>query len=242
MTNFQGQRSRSSGVFTPERMVLLLPIGAGAALLLLLVLMGYPPLLLQWQQRREAISRLQIQAAALPLLRGQIQASELQLERKQQQQERLLTLVAGTGELRTWLASLNDIAAATGVAVSFVEPGAVEVYVPPPPPPAEGQPAEAAPAQPAASTDPLLAKNLQKRSAQITVMGPYPALRTFLLQLEALKVVAIASELDLRAVAAAQPQGGPQNPSSSPNATPNTTPKTELKLKLSAYGRAPAKP
>ena len=233
MTNFQGQRSRSSGVFTPERMVLLLPIGAGAALLLLLVLMGYPPLLMQWQQRREAISRLQIQAAALPLLRGQIQASELQLERKQQQQERLLTLVAGTGELRTWLASLNDIA---------VEPGAVEVYVPPPPPPAEGQPAEAAPAQPAASTDPLLAKNLQKRSAQITVLGPYPALREFLLQLEALKVVAIASELDLRAVAAAQPQGGPQNPSSSPNATPNTTPKTELKLKLSAYGRAPAKP
>jgi len=238
VTNFQGQRSRSSGVFMPERLALLLPIAGGAALLLLLLLMGYPPLLLQWQQRREAISRLQSQEAALPLLRRQIQASELQLERKQQQQERLLTLVAGTGELRTWLASLNDLAAATGVAVSFVEPGAVEVYVPPPPPPAEGQPAEAAPAQPAASTDPLLAKNLQKRSAQITVLGPYPALRKFLLQLEALKVVAIASELDLRAVAAAQPQGGPQNPSPAPN----TTPKTELKLKLSAYGRAPAKP
>jgi len=239
MTNFQGQRSRSSLAFTPERLVLLLPIAAGAALLFLLVLMGYPPLLLQWQQRREAISRLQSQEAALPLLRGQIKASELQLERKQQQQERLLTLVAGTGELRTWLASLNDLAAATGVAVSFVEPGAVEVYVPPPPPPAEGQPAKAAPVQPAASTDPLLAKNLQKRSAQITVLGSYPALRTFLLQLEALEVVAIASELDLRAVAPTQPpQGGPQNPSSSPN----TTPSTELKLKLSAYGRAPARP
>ena len=238
MTNFQGQRSRSSGLFTPERLVLLLPIAAGAALLLLLVLMGYPPLLLQWQQRREAISRLQSQEAALPLLRGQIQASELQLERKQQQQERLLTLVAGAGELRTWLASLNDVAAATGVAVSFVEPGAVEVFVPPPPPPAEGQAAEAAPAQPAASTDPLLAKNLQKRSAQITVLGPYPALREFLRQLETLKVVAIASELDLKAVAPTQQQGGQQNSES----TPNTSPKTELKLKLSAYGRAPVKP
>lgn len=229
MTNFLGQPSRSSGLLTPERLVLLLPITAGAALLLLVVMIGYPPLLLQWQQRREAISALLAQEAALPLLRGQIVASELQLQGKQQQQERLLTLVAGTGQLRTWLASLNDIAAATGVSVSFVEPGAVEVFVPPPPP-AEGQPADAAPVQAAAPADPLLAPNLEKRSAQITLKGSYMALRGFLQQLEALQVVAIASELDLRAGAPSQPQPG----------QPALTP--ELKLKLSAYGRAPGKP
>jgi hypothetical protein len=229
VTNFLGQPSRSSGLLTPERLVLLLPITAGAALLLLVVMIGYPPLLLQWQQRREAISALLAQEAALPLLRGQIVASELQLQGKQQQQERLLTLVAGTGQLRTWLASLNDIAAATGVSVSFVEPGAVEVFVPPPPP-AEGQPADAAPVQAAAPADPLLAPNLEKRSAQITLKGSYMALRGFLQQLEALQVVAIASELDLRAGAPSQPQPG----------QPALTP--ELKLKLSAYGRAPGKP
>ena len=229
MTNFLGQPSRSSGLLTPERLVLLLPITAGAALLLLVVMIGYPPLLLQWQQRREAISALLAQEAALPLLRGQIVASELQLQGKQQQQERLLTLVAGTGQLRTWLASLNDIAAATGVSVSFVEPGAVEVFVPPPPP-AEGQPADAAPVQAAAAADPLLAPNLEKSSVQITLKGSYMALRGFLQQLEALQVVAIASELDLRAGAPSQPQPG----------QPALTP--ELKLKLSAYGRAPGKP
>ena len=229
MTNFLGQPSRSSGLLTPERLVLLLPITAGAALLLLVVMIGYPPLLLQWQQRREAISALLAQEAALPLLRGQIVASELQLQGKQQQQERLLTLVAGTGQLRTWLATPNDIAAATGVSVSFVEPGAVEVFVPPPPP-AEGQPAEAAPVQAAAPADPLLAPNLEKRSAQITLKGSYMALRGFLQQLEALQVVAIASVLDLRAGAPSQPQPG----------QPALTP--ELKLKLSAYGRAPGKP
>ena len=213
MTNFLGQPSRSSGLLTPERLVLLLPIMAGAALLLLVVLLGYPPLLLQWQQRREAISALLAQEAALPLLRGQIEASELQLQGKQQQQERLLTLVAGTGQLRTWLASLNDIAVATGVSVSFVEPGGV-----------------AAPVQAAAPADPLLAPNLEKRSAQITLKGSYMALRGFLQQLEALQVVAIASELDLRAGAPTQPQPG----------QPAVPP--ELKLKLSAYGRAPGKP
>ena len=226
MTNFLGQPSRSSGLLTPERLVLLLPIMAGAALLLLVVLLGYPPLLLQWQQRRDAISALLAQEAALPLLRGQIVASELQLQGKQQQQERLLTLVAGTGQLRTWLASLNDIAVATGVSVSFVEPGAVEV----PPPPPEGQPADAAPVQAAAPVDPLLAPNLEKRSAQITLKGSYMALRGFLQQLEALQVVAIANELDLRAGAPSQPQPG--QPALPP----------ELKLKLSAYGRAPGKP
>jgi hypothetical protein len=230
VTNFLGQPSRSSGLLTPERLVLLLPIMAGAALLLLVVLLGYPPLLLQWQQRREAISALLAQEAALPLLRGQIVASELQLQGKQQQQERLLTLVAGTGQLRTWLASLNDIAVATGVSVSFVEPGAVEVFVPPPPPLPEGQPADAAPVQAAAPVDPLLAPNLEKRSAQITLKGSYMALRGFLQQLEALQVVAIASELDLRAGAPSQPQPG--QPALPP----------ELKLKLSAYGRAPGKP
>lgn len=235
MTNFQGQRSSSSGLLTPERLVLLLPIAAGAALLLLVVMVGYPPLILQWQQRRAAISTLESQQAQLPLLRSQIDATVLQLQDQQQQQERLLTLVAGTGQLRTWLTSLNDIARTTGVSVGFVEPGAVEVFVPPPPPP-EGQPADAAPVQPVAAADPLLAPNLQKRSVQITLRGAYGALREFLQRLEALEVVAIASELDLRGVAPTQPQPGPAADAPAP------PPITELKLKLSAYGRAPGKP
>jgi type IV pilus assembly protein PilO len=233
VTNFQGFGSRSSAWLKPERLVLLLPIAVGAALLALLVLVGYPPLLLQLQQRRQVIAQLESQQALLPLLRSQIHVSELQLQRKQQQQERLLTLVAGTGQLRTWLASLNDVAAATGVAVTLLEPGPLEIYTPPPPPPPEEQPPGAAPVQMAAPADPLLAPDLQKRSAQITVRGTFPALRRFLQQLETLQVVAIASDLELKAEATPTQQAQQQIAKASGT--------TELKLKLSAYGRAPAK-
>jgi hypothetical protein len=68
----------------------------------------------------------------------------------------------------------------------------------------------------------------------LTVRGRYPDLRRFLQQLENLQVIALASDLDLKAAVAAQPataagqaqgQGAPV--------------RIELKLKLSAYGRAP---
>jgi len=236
MTNFQASDGRPR-LITPERLVLLLPIAAGAALLALVLVLGYPPLLLQLQQRRTAIAELQEQEAMLPLLRSQLNASAEQQERRTKQQARLLTLVAGTGELRTWLASINDLAAAAGVAITQVQPGEVERYTPPPTPPPEGttpDPAQAAvPAEPAKPADPLLAPKLEKRSAQITVRGSYPALRTFLQRLEALQVVAIASELELKAEPPAQQaaQGQPAGPAL-----------TALTLKLSAYGRAPAQP
>ena len=232
MTNFQASDGRRR-LITPERLVLLLPIAAGAALLALVLVLGYPPLLLQLQQRRTAIAELKEQEAMLPLLRSQLNASAEQQERRTKQQARLLTLVAGTGELRTWLASINDLAAAAGVAITQVQPGEVERYTPPPPPPADGTTPDPAQAQPAPSADPLLAPKLEKRSAQITVRGSYLALRTFLQRLESLQVVAIASELELKAEPPAQQaaQGQPAGPTL-----------TALTLKLSAYGRAPEQP
>lgn len=233
MTNFQGRAQSRAAWFTPERLVFVLPIAGGAALLGLLVVVGYPPLFLQWQQRRESIRLLEGQQAALPLLRSQLDASREQLAGVQAKQERLLALVAGTSQLRTWLASLNDIANASGVAVALIEPGRLENYTPPPPPP-EGQATETAPATAATPADPLLVPKVQKRSAVVTLRGTYQALLVFLQRLEALQVVAIASDLELRSESPAAKSSGTQAAPAA--AQPRLT---ELKLKLSAYGRAP---
>lgn len=225
MTNFHAIDGRRR-LLTPERLVLLWPIGGGAVLLVLVALVSYPPLLGEFQERRKAIAELKSQEDMLPLLRKQLDASLERQESLTNQQARLLTLVAGTGELKTWLASINDVAASSGLSINQVEPGKVERYTPPPAAPATGAPPNPAQAQ---SSDPLLAPNLEKRSAQITVLGSYPALRTFLQRLEALQVVAIASELILRAAPPTQQADQGQPP-------------IELTLKLSAYGRAPALP
>jgi type IV pilus assembly protein PilO len=234
MTNFLGSQPRKAPWFTPERLVLVLPAAGGGLVALLILLLGLPPLLVQVNQRREAITTLEAQEAELPLLRSQLVASQQQLQRKSQQKDRLLTLVAGTAELRTWIGGLNDLASATGVNVTQVEPGSLEVYVPPPPDPAAPPPPPAAAPAAAATTDPLLVQGLQKRSAMLTVRGRYPDLRRFLQQLENLQVIALASDLDLKAAVAAQPAttAGQAQGQSAPV-------RLELRLKVSAYGRAP---
>ncbi|MEB3173210.1 MAG: hypothetical protein VKL97_05035 [Cyanobacteriota bacterium] len=231
MTNFFSAEPRKTAWLTPERLVLVLPVAGGALAALLLLVLALPPLVVQVKQRQGAIRTLEAQQAELPQLRVQVLERQQQVQRKLQQHQRLLGLVAGAAQLRTWISGLNDLAAATKVAVTQVEPGPLEVFTPPPAPASEGQEASVSTA-PAPSSDPLLVEGLQKRSATITLKGRYEDLRRFLQRLEALEVIAIASDLDLKAAASAQQQG----------ATAAKVDPLELKLKLSAYGRAPAAP
>jgi len=215
-------------------MVLVLPVAAGAIAAVLLLVIAMPPLLLKLQQRRQAIKTLEIQQASLPELRRKLADGQVHVQNKQQQHQRLLALVAGTGQLPTWLSGLNDLAAATGVSVTQVEPGPLENYTPPPSADQKDQPSASSspPAASAGVADPLLAPGLQKRSATLTLRGTYQDMRRFLQRLEALQVIAIASDLDLKGIAAASGGAGPSG-----GAKPG---QIELKLKLSAYGRAPA--
>jgi Tfp pilus assembly protein PilO len=210
--------------------VFLLPIIGGFVLFLLVALVSYPPLLRELQERRTAIAALKSQEQMLPLLRRQLDATSVRHESLTNQQTRLLTLVAGTGELKTLLASINDVAAASGLSITLIEPGMVERPSAQPVAGSTGATPNPSPEQQAVSGDPLLVANLEKRSAQITVRGSYPALRSFLQRLESLQVVAIASELELRAAPPNQQAASVQKPGQ---------PSIELKLKLNAYGRAP---
>ena len=219
MTNFQPLEAAPKRLITPERAVFVLPIAAGAALALLLGLTVLSPLLYQLQQRRAVVSEMERKRTDLPMQRQQLNAL---LERQQSvlaQQERLLRLIAGKEVLRTWMAQLNRIAVRQGVSILLVEPQPTQVYTPPQPPP-DGAP----PASPAAPVDPLLAPNLEKRSAVITVQGPFPALVRFLQQMELLEVIVVATDMELELV--------PPQPDSK-------TVLTKLKLTLSAYGRNP---
>jgi hypothetical protein len=197
------------------------------------LLLGLSPLLLQVQKRSDVVVDLERKSRDLPLLRRQLDALLQRQARTWAQQEQLLELVAGTGALNTWLAQLNRLAVREGVAIQLLEPQAIELYVPPPPPPAGGATAAPAPAAagtpPPASADPLLAPSLEKRSAVITVQGPFPKLVAFLQHLELLHMIVIASEMELELV---PQQSQPTGAVAAPPAVP-----VKLKLKLSAYGR-----
>ena len=219
MTNFQPSPARPKRLITPERAVLVLPIVAGAVAAALLGVSALSPLLVQLNQRRSTVIEMERKRDELPLLRQQLASLMQRQQMMQAQQDRLLTLVAGTAALKTWLAQLNRLALKQGVAILQVEPQPVEVYTPPPPP-AEGSEASTSP--PPVLGDPLLAPNLEKRSATVTLQGTFPKLVALLQQTELLQVIVLASDLELDLV--------PPKPESKQV-------EIKLKLKLSAYGR-----
>ena len=139
------------------------------------------------------------------------------------QQRRLLALIAGTAELETFLAQLNDLAYQNKVVVSSTEPGVVESA----PVPVAEKSDPVAGNKKSGGGDPLLMQGFEKRSARIAVEGPFVQVLAFLRSLEKLEVFVVTD--DLSVVAARS--------SSEDEAT-----RVKLGLKLMAYGAVNSSP
>ena len=127
MTNFQADRNRSNTAWlTPERAVTVVPILAGLVLAVILASAVITPQMLQLRERRKVVGVLEQKSEDLSgLVQALVQRRLEQVEAKAQQQ-RLLALIAGTTELETFLAQLNDLANKHQVVVTTTKPGAVE--------------------------------------------------------------------------------------------------------------------
>ena len=217
MTNFQAETNRSTSAWlTPERAVVVVPILAGLALAATLASAVIAPQIVQLRERRAVVDVLEQKSEALPGLEQALAQRRLEQAEVMAQQQRMLALIAGTAELETFLAQLNDLADKHQVVVSSTEPGAVEKA----PLPVDATDAAAAGAEDSAVGDPLLMQGLEKRSARIQVEGPFVQVLDFLRSLENLEVFVITD--DLSVVAA---------PSSKDEAM-----KVRLGLTLLAYG------
>ncbi len=238
MTNFQlGQNSRPRRLLTPERAVLFLPMLAGALLAAIVLMVGFVPLSLQIKEKLDVLKEMETKQLDMPFLQQQIDALRRQKQLKIAQKERLLELVAGTTQLRTFLAKLNELAVQEGVAILKVEPKAVERPAPKTVNPANGDPATPAAdatSPPLPPGDPLLAQNLEKRSAALIVQGPFRRIVAFMQQMEQLEVIVITSDLELQLASPNQISRQAGSGLGDLDAATNTT----LKLNLSAYGRS----
>lgn len=228
MTNFSGIGRKGIWAWlTPERAVLVLPIVAGLGLSLPLLSVGITPLMLRVREQSEIVEQLTAKAEFLPVLRQQLAELKQQQKRTDFQLERLLNLVAGTSQLNTFLAELNDLALFHEVAITTTKPGPVERFTAPIP--AQGNGQEAPPAagggdSAAEPGDPLLNRGLEKRSAALTVTGPFEQVLAFLQSLERLEVFVVVSQMNVREQIR-QIQGG------------LSLPEVAMDLTLTAYGR-----
>jgi len=229
MTNFSGVTKKGLWSWlTPERAVLVIPVLAGLGLSLLVVSAGVTPLSLRVKEQEEVVKDLRYKSEMLPLLRQQLAELKRNQLQRQQQLDRLLALVAGTSELTTFLTELDILADAHRVAITTTEPGAIQRFVKPvvrssqAAPPAAGGSGAAVRSQ-----DALLGEGLEKRSAGLTVQGPFPQVLDFLRSLESLQVFVIISDMNVQAQAASGEGDA-------------TLPEVTLSLKLTAYGRQQA--
>jgi type IV pilus assembly protein PilO len=140
----------------------------------------------------------------------------------------ILGLIAGSGEISTFMAQLSSEAQRSGVVLDGYEPittSASEAEAAPAKPkPAKGEP-------PPPPPDPLLAPGLQKTSLLLTARGTGPQLLDFLRRLEQLSLLVVQSDLSLKheLKEAGKPGEAPANT-------------TNLRLNLSVYSEAEPRP
>lgn len=230
MTNFSG--SSRSGLWSwlsPERAVLVVPVLAGLGLAVLIFSLGVTPLSLKNKEQEKKVALLRAKSELIPLLRSQLRELEFSHKERQLQLDRLLGLVAGTTELDTFLAKINDLAISHGVFITTTEPGPYQQFIPPKPEQSTGSPPPAALGSLAAkpSSDALLYEGIEKRSAGLQVIGSFEKNLDFLRSLERLQLVVIIEDLEIQV----QNSGlDKQNVSSTSTVIMNA--------KLTAYGRS----
>ena len=115
---------------TPERAVLVVPVLAGLGISVALLSVGITPLMLRVREQSEVVAQLTTKADYVPVLRQQLEALKRKQLERERQLDRLLDLVAGTSELQTFLAELNDMARQHHVEITTTKPGTTERFRP----------------------------------------------------------------------------------------------------------------
>ena len=237
MTNFQGG---TPARVTREQILLWTPVALGGVVALAVAVLMLLPAVQQLSRKQQELTDLKEQEARVPLLRQQLTQQQETLEEAQQREKQILQLIAGSGDISTFMAQLSREASSSGVQLDSYEPVTATAAPATTPPAGQTPPAAPNPPQPAAasgapsavaaSVDPLVAPGLQKTSVLITAKGSGPQLQDFLRRLERLSLLVAQSDLSMKTEVAQATEGG----------KPAVSGLTTLKLTLSVYSKASA--
>ena len=187
---------------------------------------GIGPLTLRVREQSEVVAQLTTKADLVPLLQQQEAALKRKQAERDQQLDRLLELVAGTSQLQTFMAELNDMARRYKVEIITTRPGEVERFEAPTQVQIQDQIAHPLPVVKSSrgGGDPLLNRGLEKRSAELKIKGPFKQVLAFLRSLESLEVFVVVSEMNIQR-------------KTQQNERDVDLPEVQMDLMLSAYGR-----
>ena len=195
MTNLQapvGEEPALAGSRLSPRQLLLLPLALGGVVALALLGGWVIPQLQKLNEANQRQAQKQATAAGIPLLRQQLDQTITATQRAELQQARLLALIAGSGDLATFLTQVDRQAQRHGVQLDVLQPAKPKGV-----PGAPAPPATAAPAEP---PDPLAGAGLQATQMQLKAVGTYPNLLGFIRAMERLSLLVRQSGFTLQQV------------------------------------------
>ena len=224
MTNLNGNGSSWQAYLTRERLLVGVPlligvlIGAG-----LFAIAGLPHWLASGERTRR-IAELKVQEQSLPLIEARVKQEQQKLVAAQLEQDLVVNLVAGRGQIETFLTQLSRTATESGVVIERYEPASVAPGV-------TASPQQRTRNQDQAGEDKTKAppgmKGYEKTAVLLQVSGPYVGVLQFLRAMETLELLVQPSDLELKAV----------SPETNADGVPTGPPLTELKLKLSFFDK-----
>ena len=224
MTNLSGTGSPWQHSFTRQRVLVGAPllvgvlIGAGV-----FAIAGLPHWLASGERTRR-IAELKVQQQSLPLIEARAKQEQQKLVAAEQQQDLVVNLVAGRGQIETFLTQLSRTATETGVVIERYEPAAAAPGVTAPPEQGTNNQDEEGEGKAQAPPD---MKGYEKTAVLLQVSGPYVGVLQFLRAMEKLELLVQPSDLELKAVPLeTDADGAPAGP-----------PLTELKLRLSFFDK-----
>ena len=224
MTNLSGTGSPWQHYFTRQRVLVAAPllvcvlIGAGV-----FAIAGLPHWLASGERTRR-IAELKVQQQSLPLIEARAKQEQQKLVAAEQQQDLVVNLVAGRGQIETFLTQLSRTAAETGVVIERYEPAAAAPGVTDPPEQGTNNQDEEGEGKAQAPPD---MKGYEKTAVLLQVSGPYVGVLQFLRAMEKLELLVQPSDLELKAVP----------PETNADGAPAGPPLTELKLRLSFFDK-----
>jgi type IV pilus assembly protein PilO len=222
-----------------QRLWLGLPIAAGALLASALAALVLVPQWRQFQLDRQRLSELEDLRDQVVLMRRHLSTLDETEQKVAAQQAKLFELVAGSGDLSTFVATLDQEARAAGVQMELYEPQVSAA------PAADGKPATGnstgekgggKAGTPGAKggtdaksppTDLFEVEGLRRRSVLVSAKGSFPQLLTFLRGLEERNVLVVQSDLQVMLEEAKA-----TDPKSPPPPAP-----VVLKVVMSLYGK-----
>ena len=213
MTNPQapaGEEPALAGSRLSPRQLLLLPLALGGVVALALLGGWVIPQLQKLNEANQRQAQKQATAAGIPLLRQQLDQTITATQRAELQQARLLALIAGSGDLATFLTQVDRQAQRHGVQLDVLQP-AKPKGVP-------GEPAPPTPPAPAVPPDPLAGAGLQATQMQLKAVGTYPNLLGFIRAMERLSLLVRQSGFTLQQVGPTAGQAPAAAPAPAPTA------------------------